>query len=272
MADPPAPTAPGRPRRPSISSRWPRPASAPGICASASASATARAATSRRTPSRVPVCCAAAPSRAPGTAWYSYSRTPPTPARWRCGWHRAYAGCCRSYAHDCAACFTESTRVRRPRRTGAQHHHHGRTDEGTAAHDLVDHRRRRLHRRARRPGDDRRRANRRWCYDDLSTGIAERVPDGVPLVVGSTLDAELLARTLADHEVTGVVHLAAKKQVGESVELPLHYYRENIEGLRDPAGRRHGGGGARPSSSPPRRRCTACRTWTWSRRRRRACR
>ncbi|WP_406125807.1 UDP-glucose 4-epimerase GalE [Streptomyces sp. NBC_00989] len=69
-------------------------------------------------------------------------------------------------------------------------------------------------------------------YDDLSTGIAERVPDGVPLVVGSTLDAELVARTLADQDVTGVVHLAAKKQVGESVDQPLHYYRENIEGLR----------------------------------------
>ncbi|WP_405992928.1 UDP-glucose 4-epimerase GalE [Streptomyces sp. NBC_00986] len=69
-------------------------------------------------------------------------------------------------------------------------------------------------------------------YDDLSTGIAERVPDDVPLVVGSTLDAERVARTLADQDVTGVVHLAAKKQVGESVDLPLHYYRENVEGLR----------------------------------------
>ncbi|MFD1659421.1 UDP-glucose 4-epimerase GalE [Streptomyces caeni] len=69
-------------------------------------------------------------------------------------------------------------------------------------------------------------------YDDLSTGIAERVPATVPLVVGSTLDGGLLRRTLADHAVTGVVHLAAKKQVGESVELPLFYYRENVEGLR----------------------------------------
>lgn len=69
-------------------------------------------------------------------------------------------------------------------------------------------------------------------YDDLSTGFAERVPDGVPLVVGSTLDGERVARALAEHGVTGVVHLAAKKQVGESVDLPLHYYRENVEGLR----------------------------------------
>jgi UDP-glucose 4-epimerase len=69
-------------------------------------------------------------------------------------------------------------------------------------------------------------------YDDLSTGTAERVPDGVPLVVGSTLDGDRLARALAEHRVDGVVHLAAKKQVGESVDRPLHYYRENLEGLR----------------------------------------
>ncbi|MGW0734255.1 UDP-glucose 4-epimerase GalE [Streptomyces sp. NPDC002851] len=69
-------------------------------------------------------------------------------------------------------------------------------------------------------------------YDDLSTGIAERIPSGVPLVEGSTLDRAQLDRALTRHEITGVVHLAAKKQVGESVELPLHYYHENVEGLR----------------------------------------
>lgn len=69
-------------------------------------------------------------------------------------------------------------------------------------------------------------------YDDLSSGLGDRVPDGVPLVMGSTLDGELLARTLAEHAVTGVVHLAAKKQVGESMDRPLLYYRENVEGLR----------------------------------------
>ncbi|MEU5582931.1 UDP-glucose 4-epimerase GalE [Streptomyces huasconensis] len=69
-------------------------------------------------------------------------------------------------------------------------------------------------------------------YDDLSTGIAGRLPAEVPLVTGSTLDADLVARTLKDHAVTGVVHLAAKKQVGESVEQPLRYYHQNMEGLR----------------------------------------
>ncbi|MBW1598894.1 UDP-glucose 4-epimerase GalE [Streptomyces sp. JJ38] len=68
--------------------------------------------------------------------------------------------------------------------------------------------------------------------DDLSTGVRERVPEGVPLVVGSTLDRPLLDRTIAEHAVTGIVHLAAKKQVGESVAVPLRYYRENVHGLQ----------------------------------------
>ncbi|MEU9122747.1 UDP-glucose 4-epimerase GalE [Streptomyces sp. NPDC048506] len=68
--------------------------------------------------------------------------------------------------------------------------------------------------------------------DDLTTGVAARIPEGVPLVVGSTLDRTLLDATIAGHGVTDVVHLAAKKQVGESVEMPLRYYRENVHGLQ----------------------------------------
>ncbi|MFD5645293.1 NAD-dependent epimerase/dehydratase family protein, partial [Streptomyces anulatus] len=68
--------------------------------------------------------------------------------------------------------------------------------------------------------------------DDLSTGRAERLPEGVQLVVGSVLDRDLLDRVLADHAVTGIVHIAGKKQVAESVERPLYYYRENVDGLR----------------------------------------
>ncbi|WP_330345368.1 UDP-glucose 4-epimerase GalE [Streptomyces longwoodensis] len=68
--------------------------------------------------------------------------------------------------------------------------------------------------------------------DDLSTGRAERLPDGVPLEVGTVLDRDTVARVLCAHAVTGVVHIAGKKQVAESVERPLYYYRENVEGLR----------------------------------------
>ncbi|MBO8188744.1 UDP-glucose 4-epimerase GalE [Streptomyces spirodelae] len=69
------------------------------------------------------------------------------------------------------------------------------------------------------------------ALDDLSSGLAERLPPEVPLVRGSVLDRPLLDRTLAEHGVTGVIHLAAKKQVGESVEQPLAYYEENVHGL-----------------------------------------
>ncbi|WP_329235866.1 UDP-glucose 4-epimerase GalE [Streptomyces sp. NBC_01460] len=67
--------------------------------------------------------------------------------------------------------------------------------------------------------------------DDLSSGIAERLPADVTLVRGSAFDRGVVDRVLAEHAVSGVVHLAAKKQVGESVEKPLLYYRENVTGL-----------------------------------------
>ncbi|MEV5476207.1 UDP-glucose 4-epimerase GalE [Streptomyces sp. NPDC002387] len=67
--------------------------------------------------------------------------------------------------------------------------------------------------------------------DDLSAGVPARLPEDIPLVQGSALDGELLKRVLAEHAVTGVVHLAAHKQVGESVADPVRYYQENVGGL-----------------------------------------
>ncbi|MFJ8013972.1 UDP-glucose 4-epimerase GalE [Streptomyces sp. NPDC096339] len=68
-------------------------------------------------------------------------------------------------------------------------------------------------------------------FDDLSTGNEDRVPEGVPLVVGSVLDRLSVDAVIRAHKITGVVHLAGKKQVGESVEKPLYYYHENVQGL-----------------------------------------
>ena len=68
--------------------------------------------------------------------------------------------------------------------------------------------------------------------DDLSTGSRERVPDDAVFVQGSILDEDVVRRALADNSVAGIIHIAAKKQVGESVERPLHYYEENVEGTR----------------------------------------
>jgi len=71
--------------------------------------------------------------------------------------------------------------------------------------------------------------HRAVVLDDLSTGAGDRVDPAARFVQGSVLDRRALDEALSG--VTGVVHIAAKKQVGESVSEPLHYYRENLDGL-----------------------------------------
>ena len=66
--------------------------------------------------------------------------------------------------------------------------------------------------------------------DDLSSGHASFVPEGVPFVEGTILDEELVSKALADHGVTGVVHLAGFKYAGVSVQRPLHTYEQNVTG------------------------------------------
>ena len=66
--------------------------------------------------------------------------------------------------------------------------------------------------------------------DDLSSGHEEFVPAGVPLVRGSILDGALVRKVLAEHQVSGVVHLAGFKYAGVSVQRPLHTYQQNVTG------------------------------------------
>jgi UDP-glucose 4-epimerase len=68
--------------------------------------------------------------------------------------------------------------------------------------------------------------------DDLSTGTKDNLPAGVSLELASVRDRPAVERVLAGRQFDGVVHIAAKKQVGESVAKPLWYYEENVEGLR----------------------------------------
>lgn len=67
--------------------------------------------------------------------------------------------------------------------------------------------------------------------DNLSNGCADNVPAGVPLIRADLSDAGAVRSALVDHHVTGVVHLAALKAAGESVEQPLNYYRQNVMGM-----------------------------------------
>jgi UDP-glucose 4-epimerase len=66
--------------------------------------------------------------------------------------------------------------------------------------------------------------------DDLSSGHQSFVPPAIPFVRGSILDGELLVDTIRDYDVTGVIHLAAYKYAGVSVERPLHTYEQNVSG------------------------------------------
>lgn len=66
--------------------------------------------------------------------------------------------------------------------------------------------------------------------DDLSSGHREFVPDDIPFVAGSILDTDLVAETLQEHRVQGVIHLAGFKYAGVSVERPLHTYEQNVTG------------------------------------------
>jgi UDP-glucose 4-epimerase len=69
--------------------------------------------------------------------------------------------------------------------------------------------------------------------DDLSTGARSRVGDAtvIELDVASAGAPEVLAAALREHEVDAVIHFAARKQVGESVQRPTYYYQQNVGGL-----------------------------------------
>ena len=69
--------------------------------------------------------------------------------------------------------------------------------------------------------------------DNLSTGFRWAVPDEVPLIVGDFGDEELVNRLIAEHQVNGIIHFAAKIVVPESVADPLGYYLNNTAKARN---------------------------------------
>jgi UDP-glucose 4-epimerase len=66
--------------------------------------------------------------------------------------------------------------------------------------------------------------------DDLSSGFERFVPDDVPFVNATILDRGTVERTLREHDVEGVIHLAGFKYAGVSVQRPLHTYAQNVQG------------------------------------------
>lgn len=66
-------------------------------------------------------------------------------------------------------------------------------------------------------------------YDNLSTGHRSSVRYG-PLVQADILDTMLLTETILRYMPVAVIHFAASAYVGESVEDPAKYYRNNVCG------------------------------------------
>jgi len=66
-------------------------------------------------------------------------------------------------------------------------------------------------------------------FDNLSTGHRAAVKFG-PLVEGDLLDRAAIDAALAEHAPIAVMHFAALSQVGESMQDPARYWRENVLG------------------------------------------
>ena len=66
--------------------------------------------------------------------------------------------------------------------------------------------------------------------DDLSTGHRSAVPDGARLVVGDYGDPDTVGEILAREAIEAVLHCAARSLVGESLQEPARYFRDNVAG------------------------------------------
>jgi UDP-glucose 4-epimerase len=67
--------------------------------------------------------------------------------------------------------------------------------------------------------------------DDLSTGLERKVPPNVVFEKIDIAETNKLAQIMKSNKVEGVIHLAAKKAVGESMINPSLYFKENIGGF-----------------------------------------
>ena len=68
--------------------------------------------------------------------------------------------------------------------------------------------------------------------DDLSTGLPSRVDcQVVDVDLASEKALPALQKLMHEHRFDAVIHLAARKQVGQSVEQPERYFKDNIGGL-----------------------------------------
>jgi UDP-glucose 4-epimerase len=66
--------------------------------------------------------------------------------------------------------------------------------------------------------------------DNLSTGLAQRLPEGVKIFVEDIRNTSLVTDILKANKVNTIIHLAASKSARESIQRPLKYYDNNLSG------------------------------------------
>lgn len=67
--------------------------------------------------------------------------------------------------------------------------------------------------------------------DNLSTGFHQAVPPGCSFFEGDVRNCEFVKMILKSENIQGVVHLAAKLVVEESILKPIEYYDNNVGGV-----------------------------------------
>jgi UDP-glucose 4-epimerase len=65
-------------------------------------------------------------------------------------------------------------------------------------------------------------------FDNLSKGHREAIVSGTEFVEGDLSAVSTLRNTLATNKIEAVIHMAADSLVGESVQNPSKYYRNNV--------------------------------------------
>ena len=74
-------------------------------------------------------------------------------------------------------------------------------------------------------------------YDNLTNSSIESIHrveklsgKSVEFIEGDICDKEKLNRLFKQYQITAVIHFAALKAVGESAQIPLSYYQNNVHG------------------------------------------
>ncbi len=71
----------------------------------------------------------------------------------------------------------------------------------------------------------------RASSERMITGVQDLIQTDVKVYRIDICDKDKLEEIFASNKISGIIHFAALKAVGESVEEPLMYYRNNLHGL-----------------------------------------